>query len=175
MSQRKSQIICILLVLGLVLIFDQVSKAVVRNTIPLHSNPFAGRENVFFFLTHHQNPGLVNGIFHDRPLLAKTLPLLASLVLLYLFKHLDPASLLQAIAYGMVAGGALGNLIDRFTLGHVTDFLQVHFYFIPFEFPWKRYPAFNIADSGICTGVALLIFSWRHVSKGEQSRAVNAI
>ena len=94
----------------------------------------------------------------------------------YMFDYLD--SRLQAIRQ---EGGkptfvklpattpGVGNLVDRFRLGWVTDFLQFHFYFIPFDFPWKRYPAFNIADSAICVGVAVLVVAWyvverRHVS-----------
>jgi len=95
-------------------------------------------------------------------------PVFASLVLMYLFRYLDPASKVQSVAYGLVAGGAIGNLIDRFRLGWVTDFFQFHFYFIPFEFSWKRYPAFNVADSAICVGVVLLVITW-HMAKGDDA------
>ncbi len=96
---------------------------------------------------------------------------MATVVLVYLFRHLDVYSIRQALAYGMVAGGAGGNLIDRIRLGHVTDFLQFYFYFIPFDFPWKRYPAFNVADSAICVGVFLLIISWHKVEGAERRAA----
>jgi signal peptidase II len=60
----------------------------------------------------------------------------------------------------MVLGGAVGNFIDRIRLGSVTDFLQFHFYFIPFDFPWKFYPAFNLADTSIVIGVFILVLTW---------------
>lgn len=170
MKSRKSQLIIIFAVFALVVGLDQISKAYIRAAVPLSLNPFAGRDKVFFFISHQENPGLVNGLFRDHPVLAKTMPLLASLVLIYLYKHLDPRSRTQALAYGLVAGGAVGNLIDRLWFGVVTDFIQVHFYFIPFNFPWKRYPAFNLADSAICVGVALLILSWRSRQPKEEPR-----
>ncbi len=154
-----------------ILLVDQVTKAAIVHWIPEGSVTFDGRETTFFFITHERNTGLVGGAFNDRPLVAYIAPLFAAGVLVYLFRHLHQDSRTQAIAYGMVAGGAIGNLIDRFFRGSVVDFLQVNFYFVPFDFPWKRYPAFNIADSGICTGVVLLMISWywlehkRHVSR----------
>ncbi|MDY0034116.1 MAG: signal peptidase II, partial [FCB group bacterium] len=104
-------------------------------------------------------------------------PLFATAVLVYLFKHLNPLSKLQSVAYGCVAGGAIGNLIDRFRLGSVTDFIQVHFVFVKFDFPWKLYPAFNIADSAICIGVAaLIILTWRtpQINSPENAHAADA-
>lgn len=61
-----------------------------------------------------------------------------------------------AAALALVIGGALGNLIDRVLYGHVVDFIQVYLPFIPLRLfnPW---PAFNIADSAISIGVAILL------------------
>jgi signal peptidase II len=58
---------------------------------------------------------------------------------------------LMATALALVLGGALGNLHDRLTLGHVVDFVQLH------AAGWY-FPAFNVADSAITVGVALLAF-----------------
>ncbi len=67
------------------------------------------------------------------------------------------ASRVVPFALALVLGGALGNLWDRLTLGHVVDFVLVH---------WNEhnFPAFNVADSGISVGVALLIWEsvWPH-------------
>lgn len=169
MTARKRQLILISTVaLGLVAL-DQVTKAVIRSAIPPGSVTVAGHERTFFYFTHHQNPGLVFGMFHNYPLVAYVAPVLASLVLVYLFKHLDPLSVLQSVAYGMIAGGAIGNLIDRFVFGYVTDFFQVHFWFVPFDFPFKLYPAFNCADSGICIGVVLLVITWHRTGRTHVS------
>lgn len=147
----------ILMVLCIVLVADQVSKAIVIATI---EEDQGYRGDTFFHFTHQRNDGLVGGMFSGLRKVTYIAPLAATVVLIYLFRHLDPASRFQAIAYGMIMGGAIGNFIDRLRLGSVTDFLQFHFYFIPFDFPWKYYPAFNVADSCICVGVGVLVLSW---------------
>jgi signal peptidase II len=79
---------------------------------------------------------------------------------------------LQAAAHGLLAcglalivGGALGNMIDRLTLGRVVDFIHVH---------WRQayFPAFNLADSAITVGaVVLLIDAWRETRAAKRVRA----
>jgi len=162
---RIRQLTWILAVFCAVLVLDQASKAIIRAAIPANSVSIAGRETEFFYFTHERNPGLVGGMFHDSRVVAYSAPMVATLVLLYLFRHLHPTSRLQSVAYGLVLGGALGNIIDRFRQGWVTDFLQFNFYFIPFDFPWKRYPAFNVADASICIGVFLLVLTWHRLGE----------
>jgi signal peptidase II len=56
-------------------------------------------------------------------------------------------------ALGLILGGAVGNLIDRIRLGHVIDFIDAHWF-------WKaHWPTFNIADSAVCIGMALLVIA----------------
>jgi len=155
-TPRKKQLAIILACFAVVVCVDQITKAIVMAKFP----EFHLVANKFFQISLQRNPGIVGGIFRNVPFMAYIAPLLASFVLLYLYRHLEIASKIQSIAYGLVAGGAVGNYIDRIHLGSVTDFLQFNFYFIPFNFPWKYYPAFNVADSCICTGVFLLIVTW---------------
>jgi signal peptidase II len=168
-TARQKQLAWILAVVLCVACLDQVSKTIIRTVFP---EVHFGEANRFFQLTHQRNPGIVGGIFRDRPLMALAAPVLATLVLIYLFTNLDTSSRIQSTAFGMIAGGALGNLTDRLRLGWVTDWLQFDFYFIPFNFPWKHYPAFNVADSCICTGVFLLFMSWYFVGEKHVSRTV---
>lgn len=74
----------------------------------------------------------------------------------------NEARLLIATAFALVLGGALGNLYDRLTLGYVVDFLDFH---------WGRahFPAFNVADSAITVGVALLL--WDSVRPAHRAMA----
>ena len=65
-----------------------------------------------------------------------------------------------ALPLGLIVGGALGNLIDRLRLGHVTDFIQVYYW------PGKDWPAFNVADSAICVGAVLL--AWFSLRAGKE-------
>ena len=67
-----------------------------------------------------------------------------------------------ALALALVLGGALGNLYDRLTLGHVVDFIQLH----AAGYYW---PAFNVADSAITVGVGLLI--WDSLTAGAGAKA----
>lgn len=76
--------------------------------------------------------------------------LVAIVVITYLIrKHHNEK--LFCLGLALVLGGAIGNLYDRLTLGYVVDFLYFHYQ----AFAW---PAFNVADSAICVGVALLLF-----------------
>jgi len=160
-TPRKKQILLILAVFIAVVVADQVTKAIVMHVYPTPDSSYHVLDGPRFFrFVHERNPGVVGGIFRNNRVLSRAAPLMACAVLLYLFWYLDPKSKLQHAAYGLIAGGAAGNLIDRFRLGSVTDFLQFHFYFVPFDFPWKYYPAFNVADSCICTGVFTLIVAW---------------
>lgn len=81
---------------------------------------------------------------------------LVSLVLVVWLARLDKGERATAIGLSLVLGGAVGNLIDRFLHGHVIDFIDVYYD------RW-HWPAFNVADSAITLGVALLLLgSLRH-------------
>lgn len=157
MDALKSQLRWIVPIALIIIVLDQVTKAIVIQALDQYP---VFREGAFFQFTHQTNEGLVGGILSGRKTLTLILPILATLLLLVLWRSLDSTSRLQSVTFAMVLGGAIGNLIDRIRLGYVTDFLQFHFYFIPFDFPWKRYPAFNIADSAICVGVVVLVLIW---------------
>ena len=62
----------------------------------------------------------------------------------------DAKGLLVQLALGLVLGGAIGNLFDRLSLGYVRDFIDVCYW------PGKHWPAFNVADAGICVGAVYL-------------------
>jgi len=87
-----------------------------------------------------------------------------TLALVVWLLRLKPHERWLAAALALIIGGALGNLIDRMLLGHVVDFVQVYLPFLPFAIfnPW---PAFNVADSAITIGVALLLIESLHTQK----------
>jgi len=80
-----------------------------------------------------------------------TTTLVAVVLLGFFYRRLEPGARLAAMSLGMVLGGALGNLIDRLLHWEVIDFIDVHL--------WGGYtwPTFNLADSFIVVGVALLV------------------
>ena len=132
---------------------DQGSKALIVRILP------PGRSIAvipgFFDLTLVTNTGGVFGLLRDvegvwRGLLFSVVPL-AVVAFVFGYGWRLPAGRAWArTALGLILGGALGNLVDRLRLGHVIDFLDA--YAGPYH-----WPAFNLADSGICVGVAMLL------------------
>jgi signal peptidase II len=119
----------------------------------------------FFSLVNWRNTGAAWGIFQHYNLLLTAVSLVTVLVLWW-FRHsflLDRAG--SRLALGLIAGGIIGNLVDRIRVGSVIDFL----YFSIGQYHW---PAFNVADSSICVGVGLyIILSWRAGGSTEKHRA----
>lgn len=167
MTIRKNQIVWVVAWVGAIVGLDQATKAWVRASIPLHAALLDRPHVAFFRLTYERNTGLVNSFFQDHRWVVLLAPMAATLFLLFLFRYLDPRARIQNTAFALTLGGAIGNMIDRVYWGFVTDFIQVHFHFIPFDFPWKYWPPFNIADSAICCGVVLLALTL-HPSKSHE-------
>jgi signal peptidase II len=134
----------------LILPVDQVSKAwVVGNVSTL--NPISVIPG-FFQITHARNPGGALGLFQDTPVsVFVVLTLLAIGLIVSFYRRVEPEDRLSAVALGLILAGAVGNLIDRlFRGGEVVDFLQ-------FDLRLFVFPDFNVADSAICVGIALLL------------------
>lgn len=109
----------------------------------------------FFSITHIQNPGGAFGLLAGQaPWVRKgvflVMSTIAVLVVLY-FHHKTPKTHpWLAAGLALIAGGAVGNLIDRFRFGKVVDFLD-------FYIGAAHWPAFNVADSAITTGVGIFL------------------
>jgi signal peptidase II len=136
-----------------VIVADQASKAVVMQIMQQH--PFGLPLLPVFSLVAAWNTGVSFSMFRGAgPYLLGGGASLVALALLVWLTRTD--TLLQAIAIGLIAGGALGNVIDRLRLGAVFDFLD--FYIKTPGGKEYHWPAFNLADSGISVGVILLLF-----------------
>jgi signal peptidase II len=81
------------------------------------------------------------------------IPVLLCIWLFYLFIKSLSGKYYMSVAYCLILAGAIGNLIDRFILGYVVDFLDFHF-------KGHHFPAFNIADSSITIAAFLLIYDY---------------
>lgn len=125
---------------------DQVTKLVVEQRLPLHHSwaPLPDYDHLFR-ITHISNTGAAFGLFPSGSLLFGVVAALVSLFILFYNYRLPAGHRLLRVALGLQMGGALGNLVDRLRIGHVTDFLDFG--------PW---PVFNVADLCIVCGVALL-------------------
>ena len=146
-----SHIIWFLAVSSTIILFDQLSKNWMLELI------FAPARQIvltpFLNLTPVWNSGISFGLFQDNPMVGKLMiPLLAVLVVLWLFFSLYELSRLQRFAAGLIAGGAIGNVIDRIRFERVVDFLDFHV-------GTYHWPAFNLADSAIFMGVVFWIFA----------------
>lgn len=131
-----------------IIVFDHLTKLFIETWLPLHTSwqpwPEYGH---LFQLTHVTNTGAAFGLFPTGSNIFMLVALLvAAIILLYNYR-LPTGHFLFRIALGLQLGGALGNLVDRIRLGHVTDFLD----FGPF-------PVFNLADASIVAGVLVLVF-----------------
>lgn len=135
-----------LLVVGL----DQATKLLVVKIIDLHE--LVPVLPGLFNLTYLHNKGAAFGILANSPYRLPfflLVTLIAVLVLLYALHRSRDDQRLAPFSLSLIFAGAVGNLIDRVRLGEVIDFL---------DFYWQEHhwPAFNVADTAICIGVALL-------------------
>ena len=128
----------------LIFVIDQFSKFLVRDLL-LYRESFPATG--FFRFTHTFNTGSAFGIFRDQntPLILVSFIGIAILIWIYHSQRF-PTGLLR-LSLGLQIGGAVGNLLDRLRLGHVTDFMDV-----------GDWPVFNVADASIITG--LVILAW---------------
>jgi signal peptidase II len=142
----------VLLLAGAVVALDQISKAIVLDRLPL-GVPISVVDGLLA-LTLVLNPGLAFGLLGGVPpawrWTVAALSLVALAVLARVALRVLPAGgWTGRLAVGLIFGGAVGNLVDRARFGAVVDFVDVH---------WRgwHWPAFNVADSAITVGVALL-------------------
>ena len=97
-------------------------------------------------IRHVNNPGIAFGLFSSWASIVTFLTAGAVLWMLFYFAKSGARHPIFPVALGLLVGGSLGNLVDRLRIGHVTDFLDL-----------SRWPAFNLADSFIVVGVAILL------------------
>ncbi len=132
------------------IVLDQATKLIIVRTMDLYATIPVVQN--FFDIVHARNQGAAFGVLRDSNIRLPFLigvSLLASVVIIALFRKLRPDQKLSAWGLSLVLSGAVGNLIDRVRLGEVIDFLSAHWY----QHYW---PAFNVADSAICVGVGML-------------------
>jgi signal peptidase II len=151
----------IALVAASVLVLDQLTKLIVLRTL------YYGEEFVlidgFFKFVHWGNTGAAWSLFRDRNNLLALVSLAALLVLVLTRHHFGAHRLAGQAALGLMFGGILGNLIDRMHVDHVIDF--IYFYTYRRGGTELGFPAFNIADMAICSGVGILfLMSWSEES-----------
>jgi signal peptidase II len=134
------------------LIIDQSTKSLIK--LLLKEGQAISLLNDFLMICYYKNKGGLFGIFPDQQYLFISISIvLITLLIFLLFRtqadNYEPP--VEKPAYGLILGGALGNLMDRIKEGGVIDFLNIGYQNL-------RWPTFNVADLAICTGLALMIF-----------------
>ena len=129
--------------IGFVFSLDQITKAVVRHSLLLgESFPNEGA----FRITRTFNTGSAFGFLADQTLFLILASMVGIGVLLLVYRSHRFSSSLLRLSLGMQLGGALGNLVDRVRMGHVTDFVDL-----------GSWPVFNIADTSIVLGIFIVV------------------
>jgi len=150
-------------IIGLVLILDQATKYLVEKHVRLYETITIVPG--FFNLTHVRNRGAAFGILATMPGMWRSLffisvTIIAVAVIAFLIRTAHER--LQVIAFSLIAGGAVGNLVDRVRYTEVVDFIQ---WYVK-DYYW---PSFNIADSAISAGVALLVVEMLFTKKHQEN------
>lgn len=138
----------------LVFLTDQLTKYLVREFLELHES---FPEQGFFRFTHIFNTGSAFGLFQDQNMPLILVSAVGITVLVLIYRSQRRQTRLLRLSLGLQLGGAAGNLLDRFRLGHVTDFVDV-----------GSWPIFNIADASIVVGLALL--AWIFLSADNRGQ-----
>lgn len=108
----------------------------------------------FFDFRYAENTGAAFSLLEDQPLFLTVFSVVVFGLMVVFRDHLFSRTRLEQVAFGLIMGGVVGNMMDRMSLGYVVDFIHWHWA----ERGWD-WPIFNIADSVICVGVGLYILS----------------
>jgi signal peptidase II len=164
MSPARRNDLIMGLVAVLLIVLDQLSKHWITTyfTTGVPKAPIALVGNILQ-LEYDSNKGVAFSLLWGSTLLFVFIALALVVIGVIYWRTRDTGSLALKLSFGLILGGAVGNLSDRVVKGYVTDFIHFQIPAIHFDFA-----VFNVADSGICIGVALLAFLlWRSDAQPE--------
>jgi signal peptidase II len=167
----------IIVIASVIVALDQWTKGLVRANIPLGGSwlpesfewldPYAR-------IVHWYNTGAAFGLFKEGSMVFTVLAFIVIGLILYYYPQVEKADWSLRLAMSMQLGGAIGNLTDRLTIGHVTDWLSI-----------GKFPVFNVADASISVGAAVLFIGiWimemkekknKEAAEGNTSATVNEV
>lgn len=144
----------------LVLIADQASKRIIVDNLARSQEwtPIPSLQWLFA-ITHTTNTGAAFGLFPDSGVLFVVIALMVVVAIFFYHRQLASHQWLLRFSLGLQLGGALGNLLDRLTRGYVVDFIY-----------FKFWPVFNVADSCVVVGVALMAYFLLRESKVDANK-----
>lgn len=131
-----------------VFIVDRLTKIFFTSIMGLNESLVVIKNVLHFSLVH--NTGIAFGLFKDAGFIFILIPLILTGLLvynIYYYRHTEVLSRTYILAFSLILGGAIGNLYDRIVFGYVIDFID-----------FRIWPVFNIADSAITVGAAIILF-----------------
>ena len=146
-SRSQFDIFLSLITVSSVVFFDRITKIFFSNNLALQESWPVIRN--FFHMTLVHNTGIAFGLFKNAGVVFIVIPAIAVILLgynIYYYKNNEEKlSRLYIVAFSLILGGAVGNLIDRILFGYVVDFID-----------FQVWPVFNIADSAITIGAVII-------------------
>ncbi len=139
-------IICLATV-AFVIAADRLTKIFFSSILQINESLPVIRKIFHFTLVH--NTGIAFGLFKDNGFVFLIIPVIAVILLgynIYYYHKAGELDLGYVLGFSLILGGAIGNLIDRITLGHVIDFIDL-----------RVWPVFNVADSAITIGACIIL------------------
>jgi len=160
----KTRYIATIVLAFLTVGLDQITKLWARTALRGHS----ARTLIANYLDfeYHENTGMAFSLGRDLPggrIILIGVGIIVLVIVWRVVRRIEQRRHLADVAFGLVAGGAIGNLIDRARLGRVVDFILMH---------WQhkyRWPAYNVADIALVVGVALLLIALQGQPKTQAS------
>jgi signal peptidase II len=151
----------LVLIAGLIIAADQLSKAWIRTNLAVGETyaPLNWMEP-YARIVHWYNTGVAFGMFQGQNVVFIILSSIVSLAIIYYFHKVSWKDWPIKLALSLQVGGAVGNNIDRITVGHVTDFISV-----------GNFPVWNIADASITIGVVFLLLGVWLQERNEKKQA----
>jgi signal peptidase II len=144
---RSRDYVFLSLIASLIVALDQWTKYLVRSRLELGEiwAPIPALAP-YVRIVHWNNTGAAFGLLPSASLVFTVVAIIVSIAIIYYFPRVPGSQPILRLALALQLGGAVGNLIDRLLLGTVTDFVSI-----------VTFPVFNVADSCISIGVALLV------------------
>ena len=152
---------------AVIVALDQWTKWLVRANIPQGGtwlpeslewlSPYAR-------IVHWYNTGAAFGMFQNASMVFTVLAFIVIAAIIYYYPHVENTDWSLRLAMSMQLGGAIGNLIDRLRLGHVTDFISI-----------GSFPVFNVADASISVGAVVLLLGVWLMERSEKKEKASAV
>jgi len=163
LNKKIQYLLYVLIIPAVIIALDQLTKGLVRQNLALGESwmpldwlaPYAR-------VLHWYNTGIALGLFQGGGFIFILLPVVIVVGIIVYFSRVPDDDWTIRLALSMQLGGAIGNLIDRISLGHVTDFISV-----------GSFPVFNLADSSITVGVVILLIGMWQQEKRDKSNLEN--